>query len=121
HDRPDRLLARDQRVQDVATVRLGNCIEDIRRRGRAGHGCNICRYRNMSTCGPERKMDARPPPLRLAQLSVSVAVPVSSADGSTSTVQVPLASSGDGPRFAAALHEKTDENVEPFGRWSVSE
>jgi hypothetical protein len=28
-DRPDRLLSRDQRVQDFATVHIGNRVEDI--------------------------------------------------------------------------------------------
>ena len=32
------LLAWDQRVQDFATVRLGNCVENIRGRRGAGHG-----------------------------------------------------------------------------------
>src|SRR5262245_41221898 len=33
HDRPDRLLASDQRVQDLAAARLGDGVEDIRGRG----------------------------------------------------------------------------------------
>src|SRR5579859_4455895 len=37
HDRPDGLLALDERVQDVATTRLGNGIEDVRCGGRSGH------------------------------------------------------------------------------------
>src|SRR5215475_10952691 len=48
HDRADRLLASDQRVEDLATVRLGDCVEDIRRRGRAGHGLNI--YADIGIC-----------------------------------------------------------------------
>ena len=51
HDRPHRLLAGDQRVQDFATVRRGNRIEDIRRGGRAGQAFNIFQYRNMSKPG----------------------------------------------------------------------
>ena len=49
HDRSDRLLAGEQRVQHLATVRFGNCVEDIRRRGRPGHRNNIFPYRHMSS------------------------------------------------------------------------
>src|SRR5580704_5541637 len=44
HDLPDRLLAGHQHVQDFATVRLGNRVEDVRRRGRAGHAPIIFLY-----------------------------------------------------------------------------
>src|SRR5262249_12259176 len=56
-DRPDSLLACDQRVQDVAAARLGDCIEDVRRRRRAGHAAIIFLYRNMSTATESAYVD----------------------------------------------------------------
>src|SRR5215831_8230083 len=48
HDRPDSLLACEQRVQDLAAARLADRVEGVRRRGRARHGVILCRYRHMS-------------------------------------------------------------------------
>ena len=44
----DRRLAVDQRVEDVATVRFGDGVEDIGRRGGAGHARHI--YSDIGIC-----------------------------------------------------------------------
>src|SRR5690349_8473090 len=49
HDRPDRLLACDQLVEDVSAMGLGEGVEDVGGRRGTSHVLNICRYRNMSS------------------------------------------------------------------------
>src|SRR5215472_15120097 len=52
HDRPDRLLSVDQRVQDLAAVCVRDGIENVRCRGSAGHHPqHIFRYRHVSSRG----------------------------------------------------------------------
>jgi len=41
HDRADRLLAGDQHVQDVTSVDVGNCVEDVGCCRCADHPLNI--------------------------------------------------------------------------------
>ena len=52
HDRPDRLLACDQHVEDLAAVDVADRVEDIRRRRGAGHVANIFRYGICQACDP---------------------------------------------------------------------
>jgi hypothetical protein len=43
-----RLLTASQQDQDLTPLRLGDRVEDVRRRGGSGHAAIICRYRNAS-------------------------------------------------------------------------
>src|ERR1700733_2882923 len=52
-DHPDRLLTGNEHIEDVATVHLGDRVEDVGGGGSPGHPHIICLYRNMSTaCVP---------------------------------------------------------------------
>jgi len=51
NDRPDRHLSSDQYVEDLATVGVGNGVEDVGNSGRANHVIIICQNWNMSIVG----------------------------------------------------------------------
>jgi hypothetical protein len=41
HERPDRPLTLDQRIEDLSAVGFGDRVEDVGRRGGTGYSANI--------------------------------------------------------------------------------